>query len=207
MYSNSNNDDFDSDLLRAALRFNAIVLGVVFGTLASLIVFIATIVSMAKWGEDAGTYLGLLAVFLPGYTVSLSGALSGAFWAFLFAAMGGYLSYWLYGRLLRDRLAVEGEVSDHPMLEPSILRLDGLSLGLAMGAAIAVSLFVSTAWLVIRGTSHESTHAALLGNYLPGYSPTITGGLLGAFELFLLTLVGCILFAYMYNKIVEFRHK
>jgi hypothetical protein len=60
---------------------------------------------------------------------------------------------------------------------------------------------------VVRGTAHESIHAALFSNYLPGYSVSITGALLGAVEVFAVVFIACQLLASVYNKIVEMRHK
>jgi hypothetical protein len=72
---------------------------------------------------------------------------------------------------------------------------------------MSLGLFFSTAWLVVRGTAGESVHAALLSNYLPGYSVSILGGALGAIELFVVIFLTCLLLAAMYNKIVELRHE
>jgi hypothetical protein len=97
--------------------------------------------------------------------------------------------------------------TENPVLKPSVLRLHGISLGLAIGAIAAFGLFSSTAWLVIRGTADQSVHAALFANYIPGYSVSILGGLLGAVELFALVFVACLLLAAVYNKIVAIRHR
>ena len=97
--------------------------------------------------------------------------------------------------------------TDNPVLKPSVLRLHGVSLGLALGAIAAIGLFCSTAWLVLRGTAGESVHAALLANYVPGYSVSIFGGLLGAAEVFGLVFIASVLLATIYNKIVKLRHK
>ncbi len=197
-------------LLRAAIRFNSIVLGLTGGTIAAITIYFLTHASLAKWGEDAGTYLGLLGVFLPGYTVTRAGALIGAFWGFGFFGIVSALSYRLYGTVLGTRIADEllgEEASENPVLKPSIMRLHGVSLGLAMGAMGALGLFFSTSWLVIRGTASESVHAALLSNYIPGYSVSILGGLVGAMQLFIVIFLACYFLAAVYNKIVEKRHR
>jgi hypothetical protein len=199
----------NTQLLTAAIRFNALILGLTGGALAALVTFIATHISMAKWSVDAGSYLGLLAVFFPGYSVTGGGAWVGAFWAFVYASVFGWLSYHLYGRTLGARLAdlmSDTRTPANPVLKPQILRLHGLSLGLALGCTIALGLFLSTSWLVIRGTANESTHAALLANYLPGYSVSFLGALLGALALFAMAFLGSLLLAAIYNSIVDFRH-
>ncbi|MCR9104050.1 MAG: hypothetical protein NXI15_02055 [Gammaproteobacteria bacterium] len=196
-------------LLHAAIRFNSMILGLTGGSLAAIIIYFATHASMARWGEDSGNYLGLLAVFFPGYSVSPTGAWLGALWAFVYVGTFSALSYRLYGRVLGTRISeilLSTTPTENPVLRPSIMRLHGMSLGLAIGAMAALGLFCSTAWLVIRGTAAESVHAALLANYIPGYSVSILGGLIGAIELFALVFLGCLLLAAVYNKVVARRH-
>ena len=208
--ANQNIHGVNLKLLYAAIRFNSLILGLTGGSLAAIGIYFLTHASLAKWGADSGNYLGLLAVFFPGYSVSSSGAWIGAFWAFVYVGTFSALSYRLYGRVLGTRIAdllMSSQPSDNPVLKPSVLRLHGLSLGMAIGAVAALGLFASTAWLVIRGTAGESVHAALLSNYIPGYSVSILGGLLGALELFAFVFVGCMLLALVYNKMVEIRHK
>jgi len=201
-------EGYDPDLLKAAIRNNSTVLGLVFGLATALAIFVATHISLAYWAEDAGGYLGLLGIFLPGYEVTQGGAWIGALWGFVFAAIAGALTYRLYGGILGERLAQgvapQAGAAD-PILNPSILRIHGLSLGLAVGAAMGGALFLSTAWLVIRGTADSSVHAGLLSNYLPGYTVSIVGGLLGGFELLGLVLVACLFLATIYNAIVARR--
>lgn len=197
-------------LLNAAIRFNALMLGLTAGTLAAFIMYFATHASIAKWGSDSGNYLGLLGIFFPGYSVTSGGAWVGAFWAFVYFGTCSALSYRVYGRVLGTRIAdilLSTVPTENPVLKPSVLRLHGISLGMAMGLLAAVGLFCSTAWLVIRGTADESVHAALFSNYIPGYSVSILGGLWGAIELFALVFLGSLLLAAVYNKIVEIRHR
>jgi hypothetical protein len=207
---NQSENGINLDLLNAAIKFNALILGLTCGTLAALIIFFGTQVSMDKWGVDAGNYLGLLAVFFPGYSVSSGGAWIGALWAFVYAGTFSSLTYWLYGRVLGARIReirFQADNVGNPVLKPSILRLHGRSLGLAVGTTVALGLFCSTIWLVIRGTAGESVHAALLSNYIPGYSVSIAGGLRGALELFVVVFLACLLLATVYNKLVTLRHK
>lgn len=208
--ANQNVHGINLKLLYAAIRFNSLMLGITGGILSAGIIYFATVASLAKWGSDSGNYLGLLAVFFPGYSVSGTGAWIGAFWGFVYAAAFFSLSYRLYGRVLGTRIAdllLSTQPSDNPVLKPSILRLHGVSLGTAIGAMAALGLFASTTWLVIRGTADESVHAALLSNYIPGYSVSVLGGLIGALQMFVVVFVGCLILAAVYNKIVEIRHR
>jgi hypothetical protein len=210
---NAINDDADQvnlKLLKAAIRFNARILGLTAGTLAAVVIYLATQASIVKWGGDSGGYLDLLAIFFPGYSVSPIGAWVGAFWAFVYCGTGSWLSYRVYGKVLGTRISalLLSPVSDaNPVLKPSTLRLHGVSLGVAIGSIASLGLFASTAWLVVRGTADESVHAALFSNYIPGYSVSIIGGLWGAVELFGLVFLSCLLLASIYNKLVEIRHK
>jgi hypothetical protein len=197
-------------LLNAAIKFNALMLGLTAGTLAAVVMYVATHLSIARWGDASGNYLGLLAIFFPGYSVTSGGAWIGAFWAFVYFGTCSSLSYRLYGRVVGTRVAdvlLSAVPTENPVLKPSVLRLHGSSLGLALGAIAALGLFCSTAWLVVRGTADESVHAALFSNYIPGYSVSILGGLWGAIQLFALVFVGSVLLAAVYNKIVEIRHR
>lgn len=206
---NHDDDRVNLKLLKAAIKFNARILGLTAGTLAAVVMYIATQASVVKWGDDSGGYLGLLAIFFPGYSVSTTGAWIGAFWAFIYFSTGSWLSYRVYGKVLGTRIsaALLTPVSiENPILKPSTLRLHGVSLGVAIGSIAALSLFFSTAWLVVRGTADESVHAALFSNYIPGYSVSIMGGLWGAIELFGLVFLSCLLLSAIYNRLVEIRH-
>ena len=203
-------DRVNLKLLKTAIRFNARILGLTAGSLAAVVIYIVTQTSIVKWGDDSGGYLGLLAIFFPGYSVSSAGAWIGAFWAFIYFGTGSWLSYRVYGKVLGTRISallLSPVSTANPVLKPSILQLHGVSLGVAIGSISALSLFASTAWLVVRGTAGESVHAALFSNYIPGYSVSIMGGLWGAIELFGLVFLSCLLLATVYNKVVEIRHK
>ena len=203
-------DRVNLKLLKTAIRFNARILGLTAGSLAAVVIYIVTQTSIVKWGDDSGGYLGLLAIFFPGYSVSSAGAWIGAFWAFIYFGTCSWLSYRVYGKVLGTRISallLSPVSTANPVLKPSILQLHGVSLGVAIGSISALSLFASTAWLVVRGTAGESVHAALFSNYIPGYSVSIMGGLWGAIELFGLVFLSCLLLATVYNKVVEIRHK
>lgn len=198
----------NQQLLAAAIKFNAKLFGLMSGIFAALTLIVLTQVSLAMWGEHAGGYLGLLGVFLPGYTVTPVGTLFGAFWAFIFAGIGGALTYGLYGRMIGKDISSYvdrvGRTTD-PVLKPATLKLYGVALGTALGLAMGAVLFFSTSWLVVRGTADSSVHAALLANYLPGYTVSITGGLIGAAEIFLLVFASNVVLAAIYNKVVDLR--
>lgn len=194
-------------LLNAAVRVNTWLLAGVFACVGGLAIFFATYLSLYRGLPNPGHYLNLLGVFMPGYHVSHSGAWIGLFWG---AVIGGLLAamfYRIYARSIetqvQDYLASSNRDKD---LLGVTLYFDGNYLGLALGAIVALGLFVTTAWLVFRGTAAESMHALLLTNYLPGYSVSYTGGLIGAVEVFGITYLVCRLFSWMYNRLAALRN-
>ena len=70
-------------------------------------------------------------------------------------------------------------------------RLDVVALAVAMGCVFALGLWFTTAMLLMKDTPPGvpiGPHLALLSNFLPGYSVSWVGSLLGAFYAF---LIGC----------------
>lgn len=61
----------------------------------------------------------------------------------------------------------------------AIARLRAGVLAIVCGGLGGVALFVATAWLLIRGGETVGPHLGLLGNYLPGYSVTWGGAVIG----------------------------
>lgn len=192
--------------IKRGIWINSILLSLAFGACCGAAVMFATYLSLAITGENAGYYLHLLGVFFPGYTVTAGGAWIGFFWAFLFAALSGLVVYQIYVRAVGVR-ALRTMVAAPPndAYWRMTVRLSGRALGLALGAMLALQLVLSTTWLVVRGTAGESRHAALLENYLPGYTVSIGGSVIGAFWLFLYAFAASLLLAKVYNTIVERR--
>lgn len=60
--------------------------GVAIGTLCGLGLFVATIWLVIKGGPNPGAHLQLLAVYFPGYQISVLGSFIG----FVYAFVGGY---------------------------------------------------------------------------------------------------------------------
>ena len=70
---------------------------------------------------------------------------------------------------------------------------------------MALQLLLTTNWLVARGTASESTNAALLSQYLPGYTVSFPGSIVGAVELFAVAFVGSHVLAGIYNTVARRR--
>jgi hypothetical protein len=92
-------------------------------------------------------------------------------------------------------------------LRPPLLQISSHALGISLGAIAALQLVFATLWLVLRGTADESVHAKLLSNYLPGYTVTLQGSLLGGLELFLLVYLSSVLVGKIYNAVTRYRRK
>ena len=193
-------------LLGAAIRLNTIVTAFAFGLMSGAGLWFATVILLLRGGEDVGAHLSLLSVFCAGYSVTWGGAWIGFFWGFVYGGLSGGILYWTYAKslrsdLIRDLLADTGA---SPLQAP-ILLLSGPALGTGLGLVAALQLIATTNLLVLRGTAPYSENAALLGQYLPGYTVSVTGSLIGAAELFALTFVGALIVSGVYNTITRAR--
>ncbi len=83
------------------LRLNTRAWGVAVGLLMGGALATATLFLLAKGGENVGAHLGLLGVFLPGYRVSVSGALLGFVYLFVIGYAVGRLLSIIYNALAR----------------------------------------------------------------------------------------------------------
>ena len=198
----------DEKLLHATVKLNTAMFAGLCGAIAGITLLSITYASMLRGLPRPGHYLSLLGVFLPGYSVTPEGAWFGLLWGFLLGALVGTVTYRVYARGIRARvaehLAGQGSRDD---LQRAVLRLDGYSLGLALGTVAAVGLLATTNWLVIRGTADQSVHAGLLSQYLLGYAVSPAGSLVGAVQVFVVAYAGSVLFAAIYNRIVERRQR
>jgi hypothetical protein len=195
-------------LLRAAIRLNTWILAGVLSVIFGFTLFGLTYWALLLDQPRPSGVLNLLGVFLPGYEVSSSGAWVGLFWGAVIGGLCAVVFYRLYARRLTAPALDQVRTDDN--LDPMhgiILLFDGRSMGVALGLLVATGLLISTNWLVVRGTADESVNAMLLSNYLPGYTVSPLGSLIGALELFTLTFVASWLFCRIYNGIVKARRR
>jgi hypothetical protein len=195
------------ELLNRGIRFNTVLTGVVMGLGAGLGIFLLTHLSLLVTGAQAGQYLDLLGIILPGYSVSAAGAWFGLLWGFVFGGLSGGFIYYMYARTIGPQIVTAialGSDARQPVVFPT-LRISGHALGTALGCLMALQLYGVTLWLILRGTAHQSPHAALLVNYFPGYSVSYVGGLLGAAYIFAFTYVFSQILAGVYNGLVSKR--
>jgi hypothetical protein len=197
----------DQQLVSSVVRLNVVISAVGAGLGLGLVLFLAAFVSLAV-SNRPGLYLNLLGVFMPGYSASASGAWFGLLWGIVYGAVSGGIVSWLYGRTLGAKLIklVVWDANAIRRLRPPVLRLSSYALGLALGLVAGLQLLLATMWLVVRGTAHESVHAQLLSNYLPDYTVSLWGGLIGGIELFLLVLLGSALATSIYDYVTYYRH-
>ena len=85
-------------LRTAILRLNERAWGVSIGLLLGSGLFIATNVLVIKGGPNVGQHLGLLAVYFPGYSVTVGGSLVGFVYAFVMGYAFGRLIGMVYNR-------------------------------------------------------------------------------------------------------------
>jgi len=199
-------EEINQQLLRSAVKLNTLLLAAVFGTFSGLIMFLVTYMSMYRGLANPGQFLNLLGVFLPGYSVSHAGAWIGMFWGACIGALLAAMFYRIYARSIPSQ--VEACIRHNHRADDLLdvtLRFDGNYLGLALGTIVALGLLVSTSWLVLRGTADESRNAELLGQYLPGYSVSYTGGIIGALEIFAIIYLLSLLFSWIYNTVTRAR--
>ena len=90
-------EDSNEELLtRAVLRLNGSVLGLVFGIVVGLIIFVATNWLVIKGGETVGPHLGLLSQYFIFYSVSFVGSLIGMIYGFVTGYLAGVIVAWVY---------------------------------------------------------------------------------------------------------------
>lgn len=92
---------------------------------------------------------------------------------------------------------------ERSLLEASVVRMRARVMGLGLGAMCGSGLFLVTAWLVIRGGPDVGRHLGLLRHYLPGYSVTWPGAVLGFGYGALIGAVAGWLLARVYNRVAK----
>jgi len=107
MVARAHNND---KLFSGVLRLNAKILGLVFGIVLGLCIFLATNFLLLKGGHYTpdgkyvvGPHLQLLGQFFIGYRVSFWGSIVGFFYGFALGTIAGGLVGWVYNRLVEWR--------------------------------------------------------------------------------------------------------
>lgn len=82
-------------------------------------------------------------------------------------------------RLVPGRIT-ERDLED--VLASTFARYDPIALGVAVGVVVGVMLFLATVVLLLRGGPGVGYHLSVLSSYLPGYSVSWVGAVIGLFE-------------------------
>lgn len=92
-----NLENQDEELLtRAVVRLSGNILGLVFGTIFALVIFVATNWLVLKGGPVVGPHLRLLGQFFLGYSVTFLGSLVGMLYGFVAGYLIGIFIAWVY---------------------------------------------------------------------------------------------------------------
>ena len=92
--------------------------------------------------------------------------------------------------------------ADKALLKIAFCRIDVTAMAIATGTVVGLLFFLTTAVLLVKGASpgiEVGSHLKLLGIYLPGYTVTWVGALLGAVYGLLLGAVAGAITAGMWN--------
>ena len=104
MSSIPRNFEIEDELLeRAMIRLRSRALSVVCGLLGGTLLFLATSWLVIRGGETVGPHLGLLGVYLPGYSVTWGGAFLGLFYGLMIGAAAGWVLAAIYNWIADSR--------------------------------------------------------------------------------------------------------
>jgi hypothetical protein len=98
-----------------------------------------------------------------------------------------------------DRLARQVGESIEGVLGRVFLKLDRVAFALSMGTIGGFALFLATLILLVKGGDVVGPTLELLGQYLPGYSVTATGSVIGLLYGFVMGFGGGWAFAFLRN--------
>lgn len=91
--------------------------------------------------------------------------------------------------------------AERRLIERAVARIRAGVMAIVFGMMGGLSLFLATAWLLVRGGPNVGQHLGLLRHYLPGYTVTWPGSLLGlAYGAVMGALLGGSL-AWVYNRV------
>lgn len=97
------------------------------------------------------------------------------------------------------------QLGEQQQLQQALARLNGRAWGIAMGLLLGGGLFLATMILVIRGGPNVGQHLRLLRVFLPGYSVTVAGSLIGFVYLFVIGYALGRLIGAVYNHLAADR--
>jgi hypothetical protein len=191
-------------LSKSLARVNAICFATVFGAVAGVGLWLATMFLVIKGGPSPGHTMAVLGYAFPGYSVSFGGAFVSLLWAFVTAFLISLPSAWIYYRGVLQHIEYLG-VRANDAATTRAVRIHLPYFAVAFGLLCGFTLLLSTLFLILKHRPGEplGPHLGLLSQYLPGYSITVGGSLLGfAYSL----VIGSVVFAsvaWIYNRLVS----
>jgi len=93
----------EQKLFSGVLLLNAKVVGLAFGIILALGIFVATNWLIIKGGDRVGPHLILLSQYFIGYRVTFVGSLIGAAYGFTLGTICGALMGWIYNKIVAFR--------------------------------------------------------------------------------------------------------
>ena len=97
---------------------------------------------------------------------------------------------------------ISAEERSDMIVKAAFARLDFVALSVAAGILLGLLMFLATAWLLVKGAPSGmqiGPHLGLLANFLPGYSVSWPGSIVGVMYGFLLGAVTGGLFGLVWN--------
>ena len=106
-----------------------------------------------------------------------------------------------------EEIRGEAEVDDlvevlQDALARAFPKLDRVAFGLSLGVAAGITLFLATLILVLKGGDVVGPNLQLLSQYVPGYSVTALGSVLGLAYGFTYAFIGGWMLAFLRNTTV-----
>lgn len=93
--------------------------------------------------------------------------------------------------------------ADKAVLMVAFARFDVVALAVAVGSILAITFFLATVTLLVKGPSpgalHIGPHLGAFGTYMPGYSVSWIGSIIGAVYAWLIGAVFGFLIAVFWN--------
>lgn len=105
-----------------------------------------------------------------------------------------------YGSSVRDAAATSRK--EEELIKHAVLKLNGNVLGFVIGAVCALTLFVATNWLVLKGGDVVGPHLQLLDQFYLGYSVTFVGSFIGAAYAFATGYILGLFIGWIYNGVL-----
>ena len=94
---------------------------------------------------------------------------------------------------------------EEELIKHAVIRLNGNVLGFVIGAVFAISIFVATNWLVLKGGDVVGPHMGLLDQFYWGYSVSFLGSLIGAAYAFVTGYIVGLFIGGVYNFVAFLR--